>query len=55
MSADLLLISFSLFYFLFPFVLPSYVEIFLPLLEILSLLPAFNKCSVIIIPHVDFF
>ena len=55
MSADLLLISFSLSFFIFHFVLLSYVEILLPFLIILSLLPAFNKCSVIIIPHVDFF
>ena len=37
------------------FVLPSYVKSFLPFLEVCVLLPAFSKCSVQIVLHVDVF
>ena len=38
-----------------PFVLPSYVEGFLPFLEISGLLPAFSRCSVQTVIHLDGF
>ena len=44
--------SFSLSLF---FVLPSYVEGFLPFLEVYVLLPAFSRCSVLIVLLVDVF
>lgn len=49
-----ILTSFFLFFFS-PFVLPSYVEGFMPFLEVWSLLPAFSRCFVWIIVNVDFF
>ena len=52
-NAGLILIPFfPLFSFSFPFVLPNYVEGFLPLLEVWGLLPVFSRCSVWIFLHV---
>ena len=39
--------------FFFPFVLPSYVEVFLSSFEVWSFLQAFSRCSVWIIIHID--
>ena len=41
----------SLFCFIFPFFLPFYLSF----LEVWGLLPAFNRCSIGIIPHVEVF
>ena len=47
--------SLSIFFFLIlPFVQLSYVKVFLPSLEVWSLLPVF-RCSVLIVLYVDFF
>ena len=45
---------FSSFFFS-PFVLPSYVEGFMPFLEVWSLMPMFSRCSVLIVLHIYFF
>ena len=45
---------FSLSLSLFSFVLPSYVEVFLPFLEVCGLLRASRRYSVLIVLHVDF-
>ena len=44
-----------LFFFFFPFILPSYVVIFLAILVTWGLLPAFCRYSVRIIPRVNIF
>ena len=44
----------SLFLSLFPFVLPIYVEGFLPFLEVWGLLPVFSRCSMSVVLHVVF-
>ena len=51
-----ILIFFSLFSFFFPpFILPSYVEVFLPFLEDSGILLVFNRYAVQSILHVNFF
>ena len=45
----------SIFFFVPSFSQPGCVEISLPLLEIWSLLPAFSRCSVEVVPHAGVF
>lgn len=45
---------FSLSYSFCPTILPSYMEVFLPFLEVWNILPAFGRCFVRIILHVIF-
>ena len=54
-SHDSFVFLFSLSFFSFPFVLPGVMEASLPFLYDYGLLPAFSRCSVPIILHVDFF